>query len=232
MSRRYGYMFHHMKKQFMTRKDMDTIANKVKDTLKVVVPKMVNETTDQNMRDNLPMVVSEGIKLEREKTKVDIALMVADAVRKEQERTRAKLSLQVSNDLATNVPPHVDAFLRNYMNNNILHVHPATSTKNCTASHVDPCRVDAFRKHDHEDHHDNDAHPKGESCAKRQQTSEKGTYVVGESSSQAMEESTLFEKGTQEQQEFDAWFDHQGTNDDEVPSEEVSPELLAKMLGK
>ncbi|GJS45395.1 hypothetical protein Tco_0595516 [Tanacetum coccineum] len=78
---------------------------RVEETLKIMVPKMVNETTDQNMRDNLLMVVIEGIMLEREKTKVDIALMVADAMRKEHERTRDELSLQVSNDVATNVPP-------------------------------------------------------------------------------------------------------------------------------
>ncbi|GKD43991.1 hypothetical protein Tco_1268636 [Tanacetum coccineum] len=90
---------------------MNTIAQKVEETLKEVVPKMVNETTNQNMKDNLPMVVIEGIGLEREKTKADIASMVADVVRKEQECTRVKLSLQVSNDVATNVPP-VDAFCR------------------------------------------------------------------------------------------------------------------------
>ncbi|GJX22312.1 hypothetical protein Tco_0226757 [Tanacetum coccineum] len=164
---------------------MDTAANTVEETLNVVVPKMVNETTDQNMRDNLPMVVSEGIKLEREKTKADIALMVDDAV---------------------------DAFLRNYMNNNILHVHPIPTTSfEKPASHVDPCRVDAFHKNNHEDHHDDDACPEDGSSMKRQQTSR---------------------KGTQEQQEFDAWSDDQGTADDEVPYKEVSPELISKTLRK
>ncbi|GKA38766.1 hypothetical protein Tco_0731317 [Tanacetum coccineum] len=47
------------------------------------------------------MVVTEGIKLEWENTKDDIAFMVAEAV---------------------------ESFLRNYMNNNILHVHPTQST--------------------------------------------------------------------------------------------------------
>ncbi|GKG41160.1 hypothetical protein Tco_0470372, partial [Tanacetum coccineum] len=55
--------------------------------------------------------------------------MVAKAVRKEQEHTRAELSLQVTNDVVANVPPYVDAFLRNYMNNHILHVHLTESLK-------------------------------------------------------------------------------------------------------
>ncbi|GKF05018.1 hypothetical protein Tco_0035686, partial [Tanacetum coccineum] len=76
----------------------------VEETLKEVVPMMVDETTNENMKKNLPRMVVEGIRLEREKTKADIASMVAEAVRKEHERTRAELSLQVTNDVATNVP--------------------------------------------------------------------------------------------------------------------------------
>ncbi|GKB36094.1 hypothetical protein Tco_0881036 [Tanacetum coccineum] len=76
MSMRYGYIFHHMKKSFMPRKDMDALGNMVEETLK----------------------------LERENTKADIVAMVAEAERKEQECTRATLSSQVSNDVATNIP--------------------------------------------------------------------------------------------------------------------------------
>nr|GEW18209.1 hypothetical protein [Tanacetum cinerariifolium] len=79
MRKQYGYMFHHMKTLFIPSKDMYTIAKTVEVTLKLVVPRMVNETTDQNMKDNLPMVVSKGIKLEQKKTKAGIASMVADA---------------------------------------------------------------------------------------------------------------------------------------------------------
>ncbi|GKC43257.1 hypothetical protein Tco_1060979, partial [Tanacetum coccineum] len=63
-------MFHHMKKSFMPRKDLDAIGKTIEETLK----------------------------LERENTKADIALMVVAAVRKEHERIRAELLSQVSND--------------------------------------------------------------------------------------------------------------------------------------
>ncbi|GJX80569.1 hypothetical protein Tco_0328718, partial [Tanacetum coccineum] len=39
-------MFHHMKKSFMPRKDLDAIGKTVEETLKVVVPEMVNETIE------------------------------------------------------------------------------------------------------------------------------------------------------------------------------------------
>nr|GEV98028.1 integrase, catalytic region, zinc finger, CCHC-type, peptidase aspartic, catalytic [Tanacetum cinerariifolium] len=54
---------------------------------------------------------------------------------------------------------------------------------------------------DHEDHHDDDARLEGKSSAKRQNTSEYGTYSVG-------------------------------TNDDKVPTEEVSPELMEEISGE
>ncbi|GKA40016.1 hypothetical protein Tco_0732609 [Tanacetum coccineum] len=90
--------------------------------------------------------------------------------------------------------------------------------------------VDAFHSQDHEDHHDNDVRPEGESSAKRQRTSEQSTNIRDESSSPIIDESNPSVLGAQEEQEdFDPWFDDQGTNDDEGPYKEVSPELLAEI---
>nr|GEW82738.1 hypothetical protein [Tanacetum cinerariifolium] len=122
----------------------------VEETLKVVVPKMVNETIDQNMKDNLHMVMKD----DEQARNVDLPICLALIYKFEK---------------------------------------PAT--------HVDPCRVGVFCRADHEDHHDEDTCPEGESSAKRQRTSEKSTYTR----------------------------DYQGTNDDEVPSKEVSPELLTEI---
>ncbi|GJV76118.1 hypothetical protein Tco_1507702 [Tanacetum coccineum] len=82
--------------------------------------------------------------------------------------------------------------------------------------------VTAVRTRDHEDYHDDATRPKGESSAKRQKISKHGTFTRGESSSsQAMDESTPSSSGTLEQlEDFDAWQDDQGIDDDEVPSEE------------
>nr|GEY16848.1 hypothetical protein [Tanacetum cinerariifolium] len=86
----------------------------------------------------------------------------------------------------------------------------ALLVSNDVATNVPP--VDDFHSHNHEDHHHDDARTKGESSAKRR---------------------TPFEESNQEQQEeFDVWDDDQGTNDDEVPSEEVSPKLIAKISRK
>ncbi|GJS04036.1 hypothetical protein Tco_0320544 [Tanacetum coccineum] len=67
--------------------------------------------------------------------------------------------------------------------------------------------------------------PQGESSAKRQKTSEHGTYLIGESpSGQTIEqEPNSSGSGTQEQlDEFDAWMEDVRTDDDEVPDDKES----------
>ncbi|GJR33940.1 hypothetical protein Tco_1209624 [Tanacetum coccineum] len=113
---------------------------------------------------------------------------------------------QVKDDIVVLVAD-VDTFFQNYMNNHILHYKYKK-----IVPHVESCRVVVVHDRDHHD----DARPEGESSAKRQKKSEQGTYTTGESSSsQAMDESIP-----------------SGSDDDEVPYEEVSPELLAEVSGK
>ncbi|GJX91538.1 hypothetical protein Tco_0344864 [Tanacetum coccineum] len=88
--------------------------------------KFVNgdKTTNDIVKKNLSTIVAEAIRLEREMVKANIVAMVDEAVKKKHEHTRAELSLHVTNDVANHVPTQVDSFLQNYMSNHILHVHP------------------------------------------------------------------------------------------------------------
>ncbi|GKD65403.1 hypothetical protein Tco_1307511 [Tanacetum coccineum] len=97
----------------------------------------------------------------------------------------------------TQVPIYVDSSVRNYMSSHILHVHPTQARLHASNT---PCRTSAICLRYHDDPHD-DAHPEWENSAKRQKTSEHGTYVFGESSS----------------------------DDGELPSEKVSQELVEEM---
>nr|GEX36906.1 retrovirus-related Pol polyprotein from transposon TNT 1-94 [Tanacetum cinerariifolium] len=171
ISRRYGYIFRHLKTSFMLRKDFKAITKGVHVSLKKVVSLMIDHNTNDFMKNNLPKAV--------------------------------------------------DSFLRDYMSNHILHVHPTSSTSSSIpdlqhqlylkmkddeqaqqawlslkikferpAPLVETCRVVVVRTLDHEDHHDDDARPEGESR-------------------------------TQEHlDEFDAWMVDFSADDDEVPSEE------------
>nr|GEV86753.1 hypothetical protein [Tanacetum cinerariifolium] len=76
------------------------------------------------------------------------------------------------------------------------------------ATSATPCRIFAIRTRDHEDRHDDDARPEGDTSVKRQKTSEHGKYLVVESSSKQAIDQELNPLGldTQEQlDEFDAW---------------------------
>ncbi|GJZ67509.1 hypothetical protein Tco_0630749 [Tanacetum coccineum] len=76
-----------------------------------------------------------------------------------------------------------------------------------------PCRSFVIRPRDQDDPYD-DAHPDGENSAKRQKTCEHVTYVFGESSS-----------GQANESESDTY----ATDDDELPTEKVSQELVEEM---
>ncbi|GJV56235.1 hypothetical protein Tco_1457240 [Tanacetum coccineum] len=82
-----------------------------------------------------------------------------------------------------------------------------------------------------DDPHD-DAHHERENSAKRQKTSEYRTFVFGESSSgqdyrSEPGPSTL--RNQEQLDDFDFWADSYAINDDEIPTEKVSQELVDEM---
>ncbi|GKC05438.1 hypothetical protein Tco_0997048 [Tanacetum coccineum] len=93
------------------------------------------------------------------------------------------------------------------------------------------CRPSAVRPRDQDDPHD-DAHPEGENSAKRQKTSEYEAYVSGESSSGQVneEERGPSTSGNQEQEDdYDFWTDSYASDDDEIPSKQVSQDIMEEM---
>ncbi|GJX92041.1 retrovirus-related pol polyprotein from transposon TNT 1-94 [Tanacetum coccineum] len=139
------------------------------------------------MEESLPTM---GLILERQQNQADVAKMIADAIQQERENLRAEISSQITNAITNHIPSQVDPSVRNYMSSHILHLEQddlpiwiALKYK-FERLHVSdtPCRPSAVRPRDRDDLYD-DAHPKGENSAKRQNTSENGTYVFKESSS-------------------------------------------------
>ncbi|GJY14504.1 hypothetical protein Tco_0384926 [Tanacetum coccineum] len=93
------------------------------------------------------------------------------------------------------------------------------------------CRPSAIRPRDQDDPHD-DAHPEGENSAKRQKTSEYEAYVSGESSSGQVneEERGPSTSGNQEQEDdYDFWTDSYASDDDEIPSKQVSQDIMEEV---
>ncbi|GJV51830.1 hypothetical protein Tco_1447571 [Tanacetum coccineum] len=189
---------------------------------------MVDSRVNEIAKKTVPLYVAEGLLLDKQKIQADVAVMIVEVVQKERENLQAEITLQVTNDIANSIPPYVGSFFRNYMSNNILHVRP---TQVAVSSARDLQTV-IVRTRDHEDHLNDDSRPEGESNAKRQKISEYGTYSVsGSSSEQAMDqEPNPSGLGTQEQlDKFNDWVDDLGTDDDEVPTEKVSPERMEEI---
>ncbi|GJT81730.1 hypothetical protein Tco_1056072 [Tanacetum coccineum] len=188
----------------MTRKNFHTLSENLHTTLKEVLPSMVNTEVNKIAKITSQVYFAQGLLLDKQKT-------------------------QVNDAIANHIPSQFDSLLRNYMSNNILRVHP-TQTAKATAREqqyqlymtmkdnnittATACRPFAIRLRDHDDYQDDDAYPKGENNVKRQKTLECGTYLVGESSSgQAMEQDPNLS----------------GSNDDEVPNDKASQELVEEM---
>ncbi|GJU66329.1 hypothetical protein Tco_1252588 [Tanacetum coccineum] len=135
-------------------------------------------------------------------------------------------------------PSQVDASVRSYMSGHILHVHPAQSQTSSVPEQQyqlypeqTACRTPAVRPRDQDDPHD-DAHPEGENSAKRQKTSEYEAYVSGESSSGQVfqEEQAPSTSGNQEQDDdFDFWTDSYASDDDEIPTKQVSQDIMEEV---
>ncbi|GJY21967.1 hypothetical protein Tco_0394533 [Tanacetum coccineum] len=192
-------------------KKKDFKAEAVRATLKKVVTSMVDKTINDIMKKNLPKIIANRIRFERQKVQNDLAILVADAVKKERESIRAELSLQHPIANASSSIPDLqhqlylkmkdderarDADLAIWLSLKIKLEKPVPF--------IEPYRVATVRTHDHKDHHDDDARPEGESSAKRQNTSEHVTFTI----------------------------DDQGVDDDEIPDEEVSPKLLNEVSRK
>ncbi|GKB60412.1 hypothetical protein Tco_0916598, partial [Tanacetum coccineum] len=201
----------------MPRKNFNELSEMLYQALKEMLPSMVNKEVNKIAKTTVPVYVVEGLLLERQKHKDDVVAMIVEAIQKERQTLRAEVISQVNDVVANHIPSQVDSFLRNYMSNNILHVHP-TQTAQATAQEqqyqlyltmkndeqlqqqalriwlslkikfegitvATACHLSAIRSRDYDNYQDDDARLEGENSAKRQKTSEYGTYTVGESSS-------------------------------------------------
>ncbi|GJW66384.1 hypothetical protein Tco_0120808 [Tanacetum coccineum] len=244
---RYGYLFAHLKKRFMPRTSSDQLADNLHDVMMETLPSLVKEkVTEQvkkevpvQVRDQVPVYLAEGLILERKSTKEETERLISKAILQERGRMQAQISSQIQNAIDNAIPSLVDASVRSYMSGHILHVHPAQVQSSSVpeqqhqlylAMKTDPLSS-AVRTRDQDDPHD-DAHLEGENSAKRQKTSEYEAYVYGESSSGQVnvEEPGPSTSGNQEQDdEFDFWTDSYASDDDEIPTKQVTQDIMEEI---
>ncbi|GJR94235.1 hypothetical protein Tco_0266409 [Tanacetum coccineum] len=199
---RYGYLFAHLRARFMPRKSFNTLAD--------------------NLHDG-------GKRLKkRQKRWIAKAMLLC-----------LDIFLHVSSGQNTNIPvPDQQYQLYLAMKNDpqlqqqdiAIWLALQMKFKRNTVSQT-ACRTSAVRPRDQDDPHD-DAHPEGENSAKRQKTSEYEAYVSGESSSGQVfqEEQAPSTSGNQEQDDdFDFWTDSYASDDDEIPTKQVSQDIMEEV---
>ncbi|GJT49505.1 retrovirus-related pol polyprotein from transposon TNT 1-94 [Tanacetum coccineum] len=248
LQERYGYLFIHLRERFMPRKSSDQLADDLHDVMDETLPSMVKDhvtkqvkkQVPEQVRDQVPVYVAKGLILERQKINEEMQRMVDKAILQECRNIQAQISSQIQKAINDSIPSQVDASVRSYMSGHILYVHPAQSQiasfpeqqyQLYLAMKADPQIPSAVRPRDQEDPHD-DAHPEGENSAKRKKTSEYEAYVSGESSSGQVneEEPGLSTSGNQEHDDdFDFWTDSYASDDDEIPTKQVSQDIMVEI---
>ncbi|GJZ60297.1 hypothetical protein Tco_0616113 [Tanacetum coccineum] len=219
---RYGYLFEHLKKRFIPRKSSDQLADNLHDVMMETLPSLVKEKVTEQVKkevpvqvqDQVPMYLAKGLILERKMTKEEMERLISKAVLQEHGRMQAHISSQIQNAIDNAIPSLVDAFVCSYMSGHILHVYPAQVQSSFVLEQQHQLYL-AMKN-----------------SAKRQKTSEYEAYVYGESSSgQAnIEEPGPSTSGNQEQDdEFDFWTDSYAFDDDEIPTKQVTQDIMEEI---
>ncbi|GJS88649.1 retrovirus-related pol polyprotein from transposon TNT 1-94 [Tanacetum coccineum] len=159
--------------------------------------------------------VAEGLILERQKAKEETERLIAKAILQERGNIQAQILTQIENAIANVIPSQVDASMK-FERNTVLQT---------------ACRTPVVRPRDQDDPHD-DAPPEGEKNAKRQKTSEYEAYVSGEPSSEQVfqeEQAPSTSRNQEQDDDFDFWTDPYALDDDEIPTKQVSQDIMEEV---
>ncbi|GKB24115.1 hypothetical protein Tco_0863516 [Tanacetum coccineum] len=150
------------------------IMKEVNEALREIVPKLTTSTTNDRMKDNLPKMVNDDVKKEREIHMQITVLNVHPTTSTSTTSTsdlQQQLYLKMKSDLQSQV-----------VNPELWNALKAKYEKSS-------CKYDAFRKRYHDDHPGDDAPQEVEKSAKRQKTSRSSKSTRGSSSKQPAKES-------------------------------------------
>ncbi|GJT32658.1 hypothetical protein Tco_0923077 [Tanacetum coccineum] len=220
----YGYLFAHLRARFMPRKSFDTLADNLHDvmveTLPTIVDKHIKEQVmkqvPEQVRNQVPVYVTKGLILERQKAKEETERLIAKAILQEHQQYQLYLAMKADPQLQQQDIAIWLALQMKFERNTVQQI---------------ACRTPVVRPRDQDVPHD-DAYPESENSAKRQKTSEYEAYVSGESSFGQVfqEEQAPSTSGNQEQDdEFDFWTDSYASDDDEIPTKQVSQDIMEEV---
>ncbi|GJR93962.1 hypothetical protein Tco_0266136 [Tanacetum coccineum] len=237
---RYGYLFAHLRARFIPRKLFNTLADNLHDVMVETLPTMVDKHIKEQVmkqvleqvRNQVLVYVAEGLILERQKAKEETEILIAKAILQERGNILAQISTQIENAIANVIPSQVDASVCSYMSGHILHVHPAQSQT--TSVPDQQYQLYLAMKADPQLQQQDIARwlALQMKFERNTKTSEYEAYVSGESSSGQVfqEEQAPSTLGNQEQDDdFDSWTDSYASDDDEIPTKQVSQDIMKEV---
>ncbi|GJR64059.1 hypothetical protein Tco_0010124 [Tanacetum coccineum] len=221
---RYGYLFANLRARFMSRKSFDTLADHLQEVMVESLPTMVDshikkqvqKQVPEQVRDEVPVYVAKGLILERQKTKEQTERMIARALLQERGNIQAQISSQIDNAIANIIPSQVDASVRSYMSGHILHVHPVQSQ----TTSVPDQQYQLYLA------------MKADPQLQQQDIAIWLALQMKESSSGQVyqEEQAPSTSCNQEQEDdFDFWTDAYASDDDEIPTKQVSQNIMEEL---
>ncbi|GJS27618.1 hypothetical protein Tco_0488238 [Tanacetum coccineum] len=211
---------HHLRARFMPRKSFDTLADNLHDVMVETLPTMVDKhikeqvmkQVPEQVRNQVPVYVAKGLILEWQKAKEETKRLIAKAILQERGNIQAQILTQIENAIANVILSQVDASVQKIRYHK-LHVELLPFAQEIRTISLMMLITE------------------WEISAKRKKTPVYGAYVSGESSSGtsfSVEQppSTL---GNQEQDDFDFWTDSYASDDDEIPTKQVSQDIMEEV---
>ncbi|GJT86074.1 hypothetical protein Tco_1067791 [Tanacetum coccineum] len=165
MCRRQGYMIRDMERKCVTTDEFWKVHGKVDQVLYEIVPQLLERATNDLTKGNLKRVV-------------------ADTVIQERDAFHSEVHDLISNEFDAQAHQIIEELFKNYVQNNIIQVHPTTTTSIDTTSSTDhqqqlylKMKEDDFHSQRHDDHQEDYAPPKGGKRVKRHKTSKSSKYA-------------------------------------------------------
>ncbi|GJZ60924.1 hypothetical protein Tco_0617061 [Tanacetum coccineum] len=173
-----------------------------------VIPKIASNATKDLIDDNLLRIVVNAIKKERESAQAIVTALIsqefaAHAPKIIEELFRIHMQNTVLNVYPTTSTSNATTSIADLQQQ--LYLKTKSNLQDQVAdpelweilrakfekssASVGPCRTDAFRKRDHDDHQGDNVNPEGEKSAKRQKTSKDSKSAKGSSSKQPVQKS-------------------------------------------
>ncbi|GJY15094.1 hypothetical protein Tco_0385516 [Tanacetum coccineum] len=217
MCRRQGYIIQNMEWKCVTTKQFWKTHKQVNQVLHQGVSQLAKKATKDLIETNL---------------KPCIAAMIIE----DRDAFRLEVPDLVSQEFNTQAPKIIEDLFKNYIQSNVIQVHPTTTTSTKTISSADLQQQLYFKmKRSLQDRAndpalwEDDAPPKGEKRVKRHKASKSSKSARGSSSKHSAKDSKTYVSKQQQQQEWDAWVEETVIDEDEVIPKDETPELITEL---